>query len=464
MILLLPLTRFKVEFDTASGRPHSRLEQLTLEALDQGAVTMGALQATFQIHQRLITQVVVNLIQDGYVAMGDDATYLLTELGEEIARGEPPRKESVAFGRSAPVVAERHLGLIAPAREVRFVGRREIERLTRRHIVPVRRHDLRLDQAQVRHLLPRGPSEWIRAVGEIRLLSRDAHFLPVRVDFETMSVVGIPDRWQQTLASPLLATARERTDEVGESPSEDEGWFDHDAAAGRSVRTPSTDELARVEVPTSGSRVRVVDLEGARSFFKRVLDTPSQELVVASPGLSSEGIGRWLPLLQAALGAGQHVSLIWGAGDQGIKVAGNLMYQHASGTLRMNRRATQRRLSCVAAIDAESCSVLIGDVDWFGEHESGTGGVVISEPQVVATVCQVLASAWRSSPGESLAAGPVRLQGLVGETEARHLLAPESAGDSLCAFSPVRRGRRNSPQRPRRAWSAEHSARLSPWA
>ena len=54
MICLVPVSRFRVSFEVAGGRPFSQLEQTMLRAIKQGITALDAMQRTFQVHPRIL--------------------------------------------------------------------------------------------------------------------------------------------------------------------------------------------------------------------------------------------------------------------------------------------------------------------------------------------------------------------------------------------------------------------------
>ena len=82
MIVLIPVSRFRVAYEIARGRPYSRLERRVLEAIADGGATLHALTTTFKVHERLLIESVVTLVNVGWVAVtgGAEATFVLTVL------------------------------------------------------------------------------------------------------------------------------------------------------------------------------------------------------------------------------------------------------------------------------------------------------------------------------------------------------------------------------------------------
>src|SRR4051812_45027727 len=155
MIVLVPISRFRVAFATAQGRPYSRLEQLTCVAIGDGTATLDELERVFRVPRRLVTQAVVTLVQDGFVALGGarDQHLLLTREGQEAAITGSLVRRVVTPARRAVVVMERLTGGLAPNAEIRFLDDRQVrDQYHSATKLPIRVGYNDLDGAQVRHL------------------------------------------------------------------------------------------------------------------------------------------------------------------------------------------------------------------------------------------------------------------------------------------------------------------------
>jgi len=211
LIALVPISRFRVPFATAQGRPYSRLEQLVCRSVGEGAATIDALVETFRVHRRLITQAVVNLVQDGFVALGgaSDSALLLTREGAEAVERGVLSRTVVGPSRRTIVVMERLTGGLAPNAEVRFLDDRQVREMYRDALrLPIRVGYNDVDGAQVRHLLPQRQFEWLQFIGTVTQLSKGSHWLPVDADLAAGAVIGIPDRWDHRLSGVILDDAR----------------------------------------------------------------------------------------------------------------------------------------------------------------------------------------------------------------------------------------------------------------
>ena len=309
MIALLPIARFKVTYGTASGRPQTDLERLILNALAVGHGSLEALEEMFVVHRRLLIQCLVSLIQDGLAALGDQGTYVPTADGVRVASGEATGERAVVSPvRSTAVTMERVTGLLAPSREVRFVGGQELRGVDEASLhIPASVHDIRLDEGQVRHLLPRPPGSWIRFVDEVRLISKGAQWLPVLADLKTDTVTGMPDRWRRTLDPLILAHTADR----GVTGGDPRSLFT--TIAGPQRGEPRTDDLPGNSWAIAPDLASVCRERDALSrTLELALSGDADSVLLSVSSLNTADIDRWEPVLAAALARDVSVDILWG--------------------------------------------------------------------------------------------------------------------------------------------------------
>lgn len=214
MIVLVPVSRFRVAYEIARGRPYSRLERRVLEAIAERGATLHDLTAAFQIHERLLIESVVTLVNAGWVAVagGTEATFVLTAEGKAaIDTGQDPMSVVVSQGRPQIVILERVTGQLARHSEARSYRREDLANVWESAaFIRSRIPRNTLDDARVEKLLPGSPGEWIRWVGPITLASKNTHFVPVDVNDETEQVHGLPTAWLESVTPHAVAAARRR--------------------------------------------------------------------------------------------------------------------------------------------------------------------------------------------------------------------------------------------------------------
>src|SRR4051794_22964199 len=85
MLAFLPVSRFRVHYQVASGRPYSALERFLLEAVREGHATLDGLIGLFRVHRRTVIEGVVTLMQAGWLGLrpGNDHQFEVTDAGRE---------------------------------------------------------------------------------------------------------------------------------------------------------------------------------------------------------------------------------------------------------------------------------------------------------------------------------------------------------------------------------------------
>jgi len=211
MIVLLPVSRFRVPYDLARGKPYSRLEHMVLNAVADGGATLRSLANAFRVHDRLLVEAVVTLVNAGWVAVqgGPQTSFVLTGAGHLAASSDrEPVSVIVETAHPGIVVMERHSGQVARQSEAPPYRRddlAEVWEAAPRIATRIVRDSV--DEAQVQKLLHRNAGEWVRRIGRIEEISRDAHWLPLDVGIDTKQVIGLPPPWRHALTAPALAAA-----------------------------------------------------------------------------------------------------------------------------------------------------------------------------------------------------------------------------------------------------------------
>lgn len=228
ILTLVPLTMYVVRYEVAHGRPYSKLEELLLKAInlpgsDRGH-TFDDLREVFQVHDRLLTEGLVTLIQEGWIAMeqpGAEIRYLVTEEGRKtISSGRRPSNLRVRT-KHASIVRERLTGQLARANDLAITTARELSgtgfnvRKVRREALTPRVMRTEINGGETERLLPRSDErqEWVRWIDSVSRVSQDLHYLPVQVDLEDNRVLGLPYQWQH-LSLLILEEVAARSEEM----------------------------------------------------------------------------------------------------------------------------------------------------------------------------------------------------------------------------------------------------------
>jgi hypothetical protein len=435
MILLIPLSRFRVAYETGCGRPYSKLESLILKAIDQGASTLDELQSTFGIHRRLLIEALVTLTQAGWLAVSSvpGKSFLITTDGRQaLGAGDTPNS-LLTLPKEAYVLRERLTGGLLSARDVRYVSERELEDVKAQCVrLPPQVSDQEVDGGKVQHLLPRAQGEWIRWIGPIDLVGRDFQWLPATVDLPARSISGLPETWRH-LRDALLDEADRRagtlptaaTAAVWSRPSARIDQEDsRSAAPAWEVLLTPQDILC--DAAAHDALLREVLLGGAVS-----------SVLIASAFITKPRLDAIQGEVAKALQRGVSIDVLWGYGAE--REALNWLTNQATeakreawpGRVRFNRNASKSHAKLVlwdcASQQFEAC---LGSCNWLSFSPKTPGAptpaevsVRFSRPGLVAQVCRCAASLWEGT-NDVLSAVPNRWQRAAAEMDRLEATAP----------------------------------------
>jgi hypothetical protein len=455
VIVFIPVSKFRVIYETARGRPYSKLEHMVLQAAAEGGVTLRVLSRTFRVHERLLVEAVVTLVTAGWVAVarGPEARFVLTALGNEaVQSGDDPVSVVVSPPRPQIVVMDRVAGQLARNSEVRYYRRSDVDEAWESGVAMRERIERNsLDESQVQKLLPRQTGEWVRRVGPITLASRGTHFSVADVDVDSGLVRGLPPAWQDSLTGRVLALARARA-------ADEESRVAAGAGSGSNRRAPAVRQgRGFVGVPKlpRTAVVRTTDLHLERGDFTigtdehnnylvAVLSRAESSVVVVSPGVSSvDTFTRLAESTQAAVARGVRVDFLIGTeGDVELQdlvaVTNRVGYQadnrEGRSRLRVRPRATGSGASLVLYDDenGDLCG-LLGDHRWLESPVTGGTalGVELRQASLCGDLARAVGSLWSGTVGTNVedAASAERWRRLaaVAEDRAARLAVLETA-------------------------------------
>jgi hypothetical protein len=427
MIVLLPVSRFRVTYEVAAGRPFSHLERMILSAIQQGASSLDGLQEIFHVHPRLLIEGLVTLTQAGWLALGGPSRggFVLTSEGREAAGSDRPPSTTAVSSRRAFVVMERLAGGLISNDEVRFVAKRDLARVweqSQRLKPEVSNNGL--DEGQVQHLLPRRQGEWVRWIGPIDMVSKDIHWLPVNVDLTAGTVVGLPDAWVARLRSIIIEEATRFAGSLTEDaktctwssggsrglPIADAGPLECDA-----LRIPAIGW----QVALSGDDFRFTGDEHERLLVAALREARSSVLI-ASAFVNAAKLEVLRSHIEAALQRGVRIDLLWGYMTNGSadtretvewlrKLAYRAKRDCLKGVVRFNQVPSGSHAKLLLWDGGSGFQACVGSYNWLsalvsGRWSSRTGNVSvrISEPGAVAALARCAAALWLGAESEVL--------------------------------------------------------------
>ena len=447
MIILVPLSRFRITYEVAAGRPFSQFERLILRAIREGASELSELRDAFQVHPRLLIEGLVTLTHAGWVAIGGPGHegFVLTSGGQEAATSDQPPSTTEVASRHAIVIMERISGGLIANSEVRFASRRELRDVWDQAIrLGPEVTDNKLDEGQVQHLLPRRQGEWLRWIGPIDMLTKGANWLPVSVDARTQEIVGLPDSWIPKLQKAILERAREadKTKLVSESEKSIElpPIRQKHARAASDEKEPGGLRLPEMSRPTAVSQDDFCfTFSEHEDLIARAMNEAQSSLFVASP---RPNVGRLEALrgyIERALGQGINVDLLFGETE-----GGDPEFRHVSdwcsrvayhagqenrGSLRFSRQPSKFRGNLLLWDGPGGFVACVGSYNWLAlSARQGESSIPqdmtmrISEPGIVATLARCAIGSWSGVETEALSSTADRWRGIAAELDMKSSL------------------------------------------
>jgi len=425
VIVLVPISRFRITYEIAAGRPFSWLERMILRAIQEGASELAVLQKTFEVHPRLLIEGLVTLTHAGWLAIGGPGHegFVLTSGGREAAGSDQPPSTTEVSSRHAFVIMERLTGALISNFEVRFVSRKELDDVWDQTVrlapeVP----DNRLDEAQVQHLLPRRQGEWVRWIGPIDMMSKNAHWLPVNADLDTDTVVGLPDAWLPRLRATIMDEARRVVGSLSEE-GRTCNWTFGGPWRIRMASGEADPEELRVPPPGWPVALSKDDIYFTADEHEKLVATALSEarnsILIAS---AFANIGKLEVLrahVEAALKRGVSVDLLWGYMAIGTKDGSELVdwlrklaynaKRDGKGVLRFNQVPSGSHGKLLLWDRPSGFTACIGSYNWLsaligqaGITDLSNVTIRISEPAVVAALARCAAALWSGAESEML--------------------------------------------------------------
>jgi hypothetical protein len=442
MIAFVPVSRYVVQYQVASGRPYSDFERLLLEAVQEGQSTLGTLVNLFQVHRRVIIEGLVTLMQAGWIAVkADSNTFELTRPGKEAIQQKNALPPGISIAsRSASVVMERVANQVALSSQVLFYPRNKIEKYWSIG-VRVTTGDLpnAIDPGMVADLLPRGAAEWVKWIGPIDLVRDSADFAVVDVDIVRRRLSGpFPERWQTFLADELIARAGVRHKQLETSSAVDESEL-RDLIAVPSVAVEEPEERGRADVSWTMARDEcrlVVGSDAHERQLERVFREASSYIAVASSFLAVSTIKALLPFLKGALGRGVLIDVLWGQAPDPLyekdhlagfeflrKLEEETVRSGITGKLNIARKPLESHAKILLSDGPEGVRACVGSFNWFAARtgaERRDVSLWVKHPIPVARLCHLLADFGLRDERLSTGSGAVKLRNFAADLSSIH--------------------------------------------
>ena len=442
MIVLIPLSRFRISYEVAAGRPFSQFERLILRAIKEGASELSELRTTFQVHPRLLIEGLVTLTHAGWLAIGGPGHegFVLTSGGYEAAASDQPPSTTEVTARQASVVMERLSGALIANNEVRFASRKELGDVWDRAVrLAPEVTGNQLDEGQVQHFLPRRQGEWLRWIGPIDMLTKGANWLPVDVDIQTGNVVGLPDSWAPRLQTAIIM----RASQAGETkPAQAMDRLVVTRQHVEKLPGPAAEqrETVGLQAPRSMRPSIVSDEDFCftaaqhESLISAAMNEAQSSIFIASSFPNIEKLERLRGGIEAAVKRGVNVDILFGkfgGTSQELRAvtdwSGKMAYeakQEGAGGLRFSRQSSSFHGNLLLWDGTSGWSACVGSYKWLAISEDreepsfpGDVSVRISEPGSVAALARCGIGFWSAVDTEMLSSTADRWRGVAAELD-----------------------------------------------
>ncbi len=430
MIVLLPVSRYRVRYHVASGRPYSFFERLILEAITDGHSSLLALEAVFRVHRRALIEGIVTLIQAGWIAIDRNTHNLMPTLAGRQAVEQPDQlpKNIVVLEQKDYVVGERVQGQVAKGTEVKFASRSELgEVLQMAAVIPSGDLPHPLEPGILVPLLRVNDGEWIRACGPIDIVRDGADFTVVDVDTSSGMITGIPSKWVPLLRDELVDRARLRERQLVELGV----TFSPDAALTRFVRREAREGATAGSFDPdewlldSGPDRIVVGGNDHQAMLAYWLENARSYMGIATQTLDYSTTSGLVDRIRSAVARGVLVDVVWGiepvdsprnGHQRAYELLAKLQQESrqiaGDGRLGLARRQTGSRANILFGDVSDTFEAVVGCHDWLGPVAPATSkalSLVVRERGPVARIGRLYADFATADEILSMGIGLARL-------------------------------------------------------
>ena len=449
MITFIPISRYRVEFQVAAGRPYSAFERLVLDAVAEGQTSLQSLKTLFGIHPRVIIEGLVTLMQSGWISIGDNNRFEVTPAGMVAINRSDILPNAIAIAtRNAMFVMERVTGQVALGSEILFHPRNKLEKFMAQSLV-VPKGDIpnALDPGQIAELLPKRSGEWIRWIGPIDLVRDNSDFALIDVDVKAERINGaIPSRWEAILLTEVLPKARARLIKDKTAHTDIDPEIQKLMREGHYVSADIEEQkvVFTDDWPTSISRSTV--LAGTDSHFRFLADAiqnAASYVAILCSSFSISTIKKLSKPLAEAIGRGVIVNILCAkdrhnaaeaaSQREALEILRKLENQPGKkGRLSVSDDRIESQAQMLIYDPPEGPRGAVGTHSWCGDGggpEMACVSIVISHPKPLARICYVIADLANQSERLGTSAGIVRLRNLAASLSAILALPSKETGN-----------------------------------
>ncbi|WP_329087349.1 hypothetical protein OG979_28775 [Actinomadura citrea] len=412
---LVPLSMYSVRYELAFGRPYGRFEELLLHAVAENArgSRFAELRECFQLHDRLLTEGLVTLIQEGWVAMEQvekEIHYLVTEEGREtVASGRRPSNLKVR-SRHATIVRERLTGQLAAAKDLIVVSAARLRgangRSVWREALRPRMSRMAVNGGEVERFLPRGVDgrqEWIRWIDSATRVSQDLHYLPVRVDTEERRVLGLPYNWLH-LEPLIVDEVEERAEALSDEQFQEDirelirSTASRASRRARDARTVTAESSFAVTTGTCDD-IALTAAE-SRAAATGVLDRCSGHALLVVGRLTADSARGVRDAVVRLVSRGVQVDLLWSSADhERTKEAFSVLsaaraQATAPGAVVFNTVSAQLPADLLLATTSSGPEAVVGPALTCTESGTLNPSIRLTDRAVLAALARLAAGWW----------------------------------------------------------------------
>lgn len=427
MIALLPVSRYRVRYQVASGRPYSFFERFILEAVVDGCSSLDALETIFRVHRRALIEGIVTLVQAGWIALDRNTHKLVsTRAGTRAVRHPDALPPNVVVSEQLDyVVGERVQGQVCRSAEITFSPRAALRAHFDRSAV-LRPRDVPhpLDPGLLAPLLRKDDLEWIRACGPVDIVRDGADFAVVDVNTASGVITGIPSKWLPLLRDVLLDEARSKERQLVQAGVD----YSTDTAMLKFVRRDLTDEESAEPSPDEflleDTPDRLIVGDEHTGLVESWLENARSYITIVSESLEVPTIRHLLEPFRAAMARGVIVDVLWGrVGDDpkshedALDLLKKLEIESYAtlgrGRLTVGRSPTHSAARILLGDVGDSFEAILGGYDWLAATPSGEHRAVsllFRELEPVLQLARVVIGLADSDERLSSGLGPTRLR------------------------------------------------------
>jgi len=408
MDVLIPIDRYRVDYEVGSGSPFSELDFIVLKAVAvESARDLDELTLKLYLPKRLLIESLVGLARAGWVAIGGTgASFTVTQQGlQTVERGVLPSPEVIDYRRGY-VLVDRVEGRVCSNRDVTYVSTRKLieDGIWDQAIKIERSRDLPgLDGGQVKHLLQRDKKkEWIRWVGNP--FPQQQAWLHIHVDEQAGRASGIPDVWRVGLTPHIEKIVRSQLPAFVFTQSE------------RLLKESGSRMLPAWNADSEMIELICDHKAHVEVLFSALRDAKTQVLI-ASAFVNAKIITAELAeAIKTTVARGVRVDLLWGysAGKTAEEHSRTLdalrtLRKECMGkdALRFNETPTGSHAKLLAWDSDDGFKIAVGSYNWLSKRmtlrvddtPSAELSVVCSQPGIGSEICTTIAGLWSSPQG-----------------------------------------------------------------